>query len=52
MRDEFKQEAGDGMCRGNGISSQKHNMHSIEFNGGLRIDKQQIANRFLTPQRH
>jgi len=33
-------------------SSQKHNMHSLKINGGIRIDKQQIANRFLTPQSH
>ena len=31
---------------GYNTSPQKHNIHSLKFNGGTRIDKQLIANRF------
>ena len=27
-------------------SPQKHNTHTLKINGGVRIDKQQISNRF------
>ena len=44
MHDEFEQEVEYGM-RDTGYDTwdMKHNMQPLNFNGGIRIEKQQIA---------
>ena len=47
MHDKFKQEVGYGIRdTGYDTSQEKHNMHPLNFNGWIRIEKQQLANRF------